>query len=205
MSARPFVSAVLAAAITFGLTYVMQSLIRRDTVVVRDADDGKIIDFVRLKREPVVEPKKREVPKRARPEREPPPPDMQLSDSGGPGKLEIAATAPDLSLDLDLGGKQASAGQGGDGDPIPLVRVNPQYPARAMQRGIEGWVQLSFTITAAGTVKDVRVEQAEPPNFFEQAAINAVSKYKYKPRLVDGQPVETPNVRVILAFNLQKG
>lgn len=205
MSARPFLSAVFAAGITFGLTYVMQSLIRRDTVKVRNVDDGKIIDFVRLKREPHVEPKKREVPKRVAPEKEPPPPEMQLSDLGGPGKLDIAATAPDLSMDLDLGAGPGSGGQGSDAEPIPLVRVNPQYPARAMQRGVEGWVQLAFTVTAAGTVKDVRVEKAEPPNFFEQAAINAVGKYKYKPRVVNGQPVETQNVRVILAFNLQKG
>jgi protein TonB len=198
-------AAALAAVITFGLTYVMQALIKRDTVRLRDVDDGKIVDFVRLKREPQVEPKKREVPKRRRPEKEPPPPEMQLSEVEGPGKLEIAAAPPDLSLDLDLGSGPGTGGQGGDTDPIPVVRVSPQYPARAMQRGIEGWVQLEFTVTAAGTVKDINVQQAEPPNYFEQAAMNAVRKYKYKPRLIDGQPVETRGVRIILSFNLQTG
>jgi protein TonB len=74
-----------------------------------------------------------------------------------------------------------------------------------MQRGIEGWVQLRFTVSAAGTVKDVQVESADPPSYFEQAAINAVSRYKYKPSVVEGKPVDTPGVRVILQFNLNRG
>ena len=78
---------------------------------------------------------------------------MQLSQQQGPAKLELAAVAPDLGADLDINLGPGGGGQGGDGSPVPLVRVNPQYPARAMQRGVEGWVQLRFTVSAAGTVK----------------------------------------------------
>ncbi len=201
-----FVScALIAAVIAFGLTYVMQALIKSDSLELVDASGGKVIDFVRLKRENRVQPKKRPPPNRIKPMREPPPPQTALAPQTGPGKMELASFSPDLSADLDINLGPGGDGQGNDSDPVPLVRVNPQYPARAMQRGIEGWVQLRFTVTAAGTVRDVSVEEADPPNYFEQAAVNAVRKYKYKPSVVNGKPIATEDVRVILQFNLNRG
>ncbi len=204
MTLRVFFSALVAAAIAFGLTYVMQALIRSE-LVLEKVGDGKVVDFVRLKRDIRPEPPKRKPPKRVQPERQPPPPDLQMSAPEGPAQLELAAVAPDLGADLDINMGPGGGGQGSDADPVPVVRVNPQYPARAMQRGIEGWVQLRFTVTAAGTVRDVVVENAQPPNYFEQSAVNAVSKYKYRPSVVAGKPVETQGVRVILQFNLSQG
>ncbi len=204
MTVRIFFSALAAACIAFALTYLMQALIKSE-LRLDEVSGGKIVDFVRLKRERPVEKVQRKRPQRVRPERQPPPPEMDLSPNEGPAKLELAAAAPDLTADLDINLGPGGAGQGGDADPVPLVRVNPQYPARAMQRGIEGWVQLRFTVSAAGTVKDVQVEKAEPRNYFEQAAINAVSRYKYKPSVVGGKAIDTPGVRVILNFNLNRG
>lgn len=204
MTKRLLGAAAVAAVIAFALTYVMQALVKSE-MQLKEATGGKVIDFVRLKKERPVERVEREAPKRVEPERQPPPPDMQLSQLEGPAKLEVAAVAPDLAADLDINLGPGGGGQGNDADPVPLVRVNPQYPARAMQRGVEGWVQLRFTVTAAGMVKDVEVEKAEPANYFEQAAINAVSRYKYKPSVVGGAPVETTGVRVILQFNLNRG
>lgn len=204
MKARVLICALVAAGIAFGLTYIMQALIKSE-LTLKEVGGGQVVDFVRLKRERPVERVERQAPKRLAPDREPPPPDMQLAPQEGPAQLELAAVAPDLGADLDINIGPGGGGQGGDSDPVPLVRVSPQYPARAMQRGVEGWVQLRFTVSTAGTVKDVEVERAEPPNYFEQAAVNAVSRYKYKPSMHDGQPVETPNVRVILQFNLNRG
>ena len=204
MTVRFFFSALAAACIAFALTYLMQALIKSE-LRLKEVSGGKVVDFVRLKRERPVEKVQRKRPKRVQPERQPPPPDMQLAPNEGPAQLQVAAAAPDLTADLDINIGPGGGGQGGDADPVPLVRVNPQYPARAMQRGIEGWVQLRFTVSAAGTVKDVQVEKAEPRNYFEQAAINAVSRYKYKPSVINGKPTDTPGVRVILNFNLNRG
>ena len=121
--------------------------------------------------------------------------------------MEIAAAMPEFEADLDLGkgpGDGGASAAANDTDVVPLVRVNPQYPARAMQRGIEGWVHLAFTITPAGTTKDIAVVEAEPANVFEDAAIAAVRKYKYKPKVENGQPIERSGVEVMLAFKLNK-
>jgi len=200
-------AAALAASVTFALLWTMQMLVVGQRPDVKDAKATRIVDFVRLKREAAVEPKKRELPKRAAPQPPAPPPDMQLSNVPDAKPMEIAAEMPQFEADLDLGkgpGDGAAAAAANDTDVVPLVRVNPQYPARAMQRGIEGWVHLAFTITPAGTTKDIAVVEAEPANVFEDAAIAAVRKYKYKPKVENGQPIERSGVEVMLAFKLNK-
>ena len=87
---------------------------------------------------------------------------------------------------------------------MPIVRVNPVYPQRAAQRGIEGWVELRFTISKTGSVKDVVVVKARPRGIFDQAAINAVRKYKYNPKVVNGEAVERPGIDLRLEFELRK-
>jgi len=64
-----------------------------------------------------------------------------------------------------------------DGDYLPLLAVAPQYPTRAAEEGIEGWVLLSFTVNAAGDVVEssVAVEDAEPSDIFNRVLRSALS------------------------------
>jgi protein TonB len=73
-----------------------------------------------------------------------------------------------------------------------------------MMRGVEGWVHVEFTVTTAGTVKDVKVIDADPKGYFERAAMNAVGRYKYKPKIESGEAVERSGVQLVLSFKLQK-
>ena len=90
-----------------------------------------------------------------------------------------------------------------EGDSIPLVVIRPMYPREAQMKGLEGWVQVEFTITATGTVKNPRVTQAQPPRVFNREAIRAVLKFKFKPRIVNGVAVEHPATQVI-TFSLDR-
>lgn len=204
--ARYAAAAGAAAAVTFLILWTMQVLVVGQRGEPRQVADGRLVDFVRLKREPEVEKPRREVPKRAAPQPPAPPPPMELSNVPDEAPMDLAASMPAFEAALDLAGPDggAAAAAANDADAIPLVRVNPQYPARAMQRGIEGWVHLAFTITTAGTTTDIAVVDAEPANVFEDAAIAAVRRYKYKPKLDGGQPVERPGVEVMLSFKLNR-
>ena len=91
-----------------------------------------------------------------------------------------------------------------DMDIVPLVRVNPRYPPRAQSRGIEGWVHLRFTITRQGTVTDVQVVDADPKGYFERSAKRAVGKYKYKPKIQDGEAVPRAGVELVLTFEIEE-
>jgi len=67
--------------------------------------------------------------------------------------------------------------------------VQPVYPMKAENGKIEGWVDVEFTVAETGKVKDVSVRATSNPGVFEDAAIKAVSQWRYKPVLRDAQPV----------------
>ena len=85
---------------------------------------------------------------------------------------------------------------------MPLVRIEPEYPINARQNGIEGWAVVEFTISAAGTVKNAVVIASEPGTVFDRAALSAVTKWKYNPKIVDGRPVERSGQRVRFDFEM---
>lgn len=203
--ARAGVAALLGAAVTFALVYLMASLIATDKSGMKDVVRGRMVDFVRIRRESDVEEKQRQLPQKQQLEA-PEQPDLDLSDMPPPDTSQLAALGPgSFAPDLDLsGGPALGAAAGADTDVVPLVRVNPQYPSRALLANVEGWVHVEFTITAAGTVKDARVLDADPPGYFERAALAAVQKYKYKPKIEEGAAVERPGVQVVLSFKLNK-
>jgi len=86
---------------------------------------------------------------------------------------------------------------------VPLVRVPPKYPRRAAQRGVEGWVKVQFVITVAGRVKDAKVVGSSPPGVFDRAALKAIAKWKFKPKIIKGQRVEQMAVQK-LQFKLKR-
>ena len=78
-------------------------------------------------------------------------------------------------------------------NPSPIHTVKPLYPRRAQMRGIQGHAVVEFDIAENGTVKYPRVHVASPPGVFNRAAINAVSKYRYDPLIVNLEPFEVEN------------
>ena len=90
-------------------------------------------------------------------------------------------------------------------DDRTLVRVDPDYPARARQQRIEGWVDVEYTISAAGTVRNPRVIDARPPSVFEEAALTAIRRWRFNPRLENGVPVEREGNQIRIRFDLDGG
>jgi len=79
--------------------------------------------------------------------------------------------------------------------------VAPQYPPEAGRSRIEGTVVLMAVIGTDGSVKDVRVESGLP--LLAQAAIDAVKQWRYKPYMIDGEPVEVDS-RITINFTLSR-
>jgi protein TonB len=67
--------------------------------------------------------------------------------------------------------------------------VPATYPEAARRDGVEGWVDVEFTITADGDTEDLIVRDADPREVFEKAAVDAVKRWKFEPILKDGTPV----------------
>ncbi len=79
----------------------------------------------------------------------------------------------------------------------------PDYPPSAMQQHIAGNVVIEYTVDVRGETRDIHVVEATPPGVFDQAAINAVRRWRYTPVLVNGSPVEVPT-RTRVRFELPK-
>ncbi|HQR48826.1 MAG TPA: energy transducer TonB [Steroidobacteraceae bacterium] len=80
--------------------------------------------------------------------------------------------------------------------------TDPVYPADALRNHVEGWVELSFTITETGSVRDVEVVDSQPHGVFDTAATEAVEGWRFRPRLANGQPVAHRSY-VTLRFNVE--
>jgi protein TonB len=158
------------------------------------------IEFSRLRQDTKVTSKREEKVERQRP---PPTPDtVKMTFTTGNVENDVAQLNP--TLDLNSGLSKMNMTAGSDRDVIPLVRIAPEYPRRAASRGREGWVQVQFTITETGTVKDAVVVDSDPKNIFDEAALKAIARWRYNPRVEGGVPVERVGVQTIIRFELEK-
>lgn len=102
--------------------------------------------------------------------------------------------------------KKASAGATPDVPEQSLTRLNKLevvYPERALEKGIEGWVEIGYTVNPDGSVGNVKVVNAAPARTFEQAGIKAVSKLRYQPVIQAGKPAAV-NTQVRVVFRMPK-
>ena len=125
-----------------------------------------------------------------------------------PALSALKMNMPDIKASLRGDGPAVggfgSGGLGGEQMLTPIVRIQPQYPQKAARNNIEGWVLVEFTVTARGTVEDIKVLDSKPPRIFDRAAVRAVMKWRFKPQIVDGKPVAFPNQRNAIEFRLDK-
>lgn len=200
MVVRYAVTVALATFITLGLFYVMHSLVLEREGTLDESVNRKVIDFVKLKKESETELRKRTLPKKQQQEDEPPPPDLNLSNAPRPTGGELAFAGPSLDMNVDLGGGP-NVGAVTDAAAILVYAVPPIYPERAASRNLEGWVHVGFTVTPTGTVKDEYVIESSS-KIFNRSALKAIRKFKYKPKIVDGTPVDWPGQEFIISFEM---
>jgi len=158
------------------------------------------IDFSAIRHETEAESRRRE-----RIERQPPPPTPEtprITTTDGGVDTRVARITP--FIDKRGTGSRITMAAGSDRDVIPLVRVNPDYPQWALKRQQEGWVRVQFTITPAGTVKDAIVVDAEPKNVFDDAALKAIARWRYNPKVENGASVERVGVQTRIVFQLEQ-
>ncbi len=201
MIGRYAFSIVIGVVITVSLLFVMHLLIEYGESAVTKERTRHNLEFVRVKRNESLNTEDFTPEKPPKPPETPPETPPQDMDNVDPNAPTINVAAPSVDVAGDIGGP------GGmniaEGDYLPIVRVAPVYPARALSRGLEGHVDLSFTVTTAGTVRDP-VVIFSTSSLFERAATRAVLKFKYKPRVVDGVPVDVPNVKTRITFRIEK-
>jgi protein TonB len=118
-------------------------------------------------------------------------------------RFEPPAKAPlvmDVTVSYSASGEKAADGppppppppgpaDGSVTRPVPVNKPNPVYPETAKRDKIQGMVRLAVTVDKDGAVKDARVVQSIPA--LDQAALDAVRQWTFRPGTRDGVPVET--------------
>ncbi|WP_321394413.1 energy transducer TonB [Emcibacter sp.] len=201
MIARFTVSFSFAFLITFLLFFAMQWLIATGEKASTEKGVNIRVEIADVRKAREVEQKVRKPEKPEEVETPPETPDIEMDTS-----LNNVQTGFEIgSAQVDTGIQVAGTGgfAASDGDYLPIVKVAPVYPRRAAERGIEGYVILEFTVTKNGTVRDIVVVETTS-SLFNRAAIKAAEKFKYKPKVVDGEPVDVSGVLHKITFELEK-
>ncbi len=203
-SARFSLSLVAALVLTGGLFWFLHTMINRTKFEISAIAPARI-DFSRLRRDSDVQSRRSEKAKlEMKSEMQAPPLAVASSGTGSSGPALSVPIHEATGPRMETGKLSIKMGAGSDRDVVPLVRIEPEYPIRAAQHGIEGWVLVRFTITPIGTVKDAVVVEAQPKGVFDDAAVRAVLRWKYNPKIEEGTAVERRGVQVVLRFTLDK-
>jgi protein TonB len=192
-----FLSAGAIAA--FGLFVVMAALVNSSQKSYEEpATPFTVTLFAVPEDKPTVEKVKPlpPPPVKSTPPKRPTPVDTTNSDPIGIGGTVLEVNVPAAELD------DFTMGGAGNNDAVAIVQVEPRYPADAARNGIQGWVSLSFSIDELGQVDNVEVIDAEPKRVFEREAQKALKKWKYRPKVIDGQAVKQHNQSILLEFKL---
>ncbi|MCH9005966.1 MAG: TonB family protein [Proteobacteria bacterium] len=117
--------------------------------------------------------------------------------------LLFLASSPASADDVCISAISGPISRAVDRDYLRIVAPEPVYPPGALAKGSEGYVDVEFTVTTAGIVRDPIVASSVPPGLFDEAALEGALKFRYKPRIVDGAPVVVEGVQTRMTFSLR--
>jgi protein TonB len=195
-----FLSALLGTSVAIALFLMMSGMISGAGGANERRNSMLNLDFIRLNLDEIENIRRRlpppelekaaQVPELAQPELESeeipsqPMPEIEMPDIDISGVRVGSAIEMGRFSTAMLMGKYTE-----DGDIVPILRVEPIYPTVAMMRKIGGWVDVEYIVMPDGSVAQARVVASQPKGMFEKSALRAITKWKFKPRVVNGQPV----------------
>ena len=202
---RNLFSIFLAFFLALGGYWFLHKAITIGDLSKQDLREFRHIDFIRMK--------DREIVQEIRVKRKPPKikPKEKIKKIKKPLKsittkvdnLDIDLDIPKIPLNLNLKTDSdfLSAGFHGraihvekkveiDSDVMPIFRVPPIYPRRAKILRKEGHVKLLIVISKQGLVKDAKITESKPKGIFDEAALNSVRHWKFRPKKIDGKAIE---------------
>ncbi|MDG2296883.1 MAG: energy transducer TonB [Gammaproteobacteria bacterium] len=196
---RLVVAAIVAVFTTFSILWLMQVLIATGKGAITSKYEGRFVDFVRIKKDEDLDLKTAKPKKPPEPEEPPPDTPQQLDDIDTSAEtVNIGAVDTNVGVGAGIGGFNA-----GEGEYLPIVKVAPIYPNRALSRGIEGWCIVEYTVTRSGTTANGKVVECTS-SLFANASLKASGKFKYNPRVINGTPIDVPGVQHKITFELEK-
>jgi periplasmic protein TonB len=197
-SVRMIFAILLSIPVVVGLFMIMHSLIDRD-FENPEVETSKIAELVQPDEEIQLEAATKKPEKAEDPEE--PPPEMEMVQLDIDMNTDVENTVPMANINVEISSSGMSSG---DGEYLPIVKVAPIYPRRAQTRGISGYCIVEYTVTKSGSIRDPRAVDCQPSGVFDSASVKAALKFKYKPRVVDGEPIEVAGVQNKFTYELEQ-
>lgn len=200
MIVRYTLSIIFAILITFTLFWGMQFLIATGNNPLEGKIEGRKVEIGEVRQAQETEQAIRKPDKPEDAETPPDTPDLDMDTNVDAVSTGIEIGMAPVTANVSVGGSGGFAAS--DGDYLPIVKVAPIYPRRAQERGLSGYVIVEFTVTKLGTVIDAKIVETTN-SVFNRAAIKAALKFKYKPKVVDGEPIDVAGVLHKITFEME--
>ena len=186
------------ALVSFLLFIFMYMLIKPGDLDLNALKDRQMVDFIRIKKDDTLNERDRRLPDKPPPPKRPPPPELEQPELKKLPTPKLDINLPDIDMPIDTDGALVGGGQFiSDGGLIPLVRISPRYPRKALLEGREGYVIVELLVDESGNVLSAKIREASPSTLFNAAAIQAVLKWKFKPRVSGGVAVKQRGLTTI--------
>ena len=186
------------ALVSFLLFIFMYMLIKPGDLDLNALKDRQMVDFIRIKKDDTLNERDRRLPDKPPPPKRPPPPELEQPELKKLPTPKLDINLPDIDMPIDTDGALVGGGQFiSDGGLIPLVRISPRYPRKALLEGREGYVIVELWVDESGNVLSAKIREASPSTVFNAAAIQAVLKWKFKPRVSGGVAVKQRGLTTI--------
>ncbi|HEX7763401.1 MAG TPA: energy transducer TonB [Cellvibrio sp.] len=205
--AKVGIAGLLGVVTTLLLLFLMYQLVNNDLGEMSQKKSVKIpdINMPDTKIETRFEDAKPEKPEAPETPPDLPEPEFEAPTLSGEA-LNMSAPIAKAGIDVGAGSLAFS-----EGEYLPIVKVPPEYPSTALSRGIEGFCTVVYTVTETGATRDPEpiadqcvTKDGKPTTVFNRASVRAALKFKYKPKVVDGKPVEVPGVKNRFTYTMQK-
>ncbi|MDB9997260.1 energy transducer TonB [Gammaproteobacteria bacterium] len=191
-----FIAGGLSSA--FVLFLFMYLLILPGDLDINALKDRQMVDFIRMKKDDTLNERDRRLPDKPPPPKRPPPPELETPDVQALPTPKLDIKFPDIKMPIDTDGAFVGGGKYlGDGGLVPLVRITPRYPRNALLKNQEGVVVIELLVDEGGSVVTAKIVNANPPGVFNAAAIQAVLKWKFKPRVLNGIAIQQRGLTTI--------
>ena len=197
-SLRMIFAILLSFPVVVGLFMIMHSLIDKN-FENPEVSNNKIAELVQPDEEIKLDIATKKPEKVEEPEE--PPPELEMAQINLDMDVDIANAAPMANINVEISSSGMSSG---DGEYLPIVKVAPIYPRRAQTRGISGYCIVEYTVTKTGSIKDPVAVDCSPSGVFDRASVKAALKFKYKPRVVDGEAIEVAGVQNKFTYELEQ-
>ena len=186
------------ALVSFLLFIFMYMLIKPGNLDLNALKDRQMVDFIRIKKDDTLNERDRRLPDKPPPPKRPPPPELEQPELKKLPTPKLDINLPDIDMPIDTDGALVGGGQFiSDGGLIPLVRISPRYPRKALLEGREGYVIVELLVDESGNVLSAKIREASPSTVFNAAAIQAVLKWKFIPRVSGGVAVKQRGLTTI--------